>query len=177
MTGRLLELVRLGYADAGFPVLTKELTVDRDGRTYACLRVVGFLGINELEHALTELQDEPDAVLNLAPDDLQSSRMSIFSFNESHEGRSNPYDLSQYLDRVSRIFQTHTDTQAPITVQVHSPLELVQQMFVKLGARQILVTDARGTYRGALYKKQWIAFLDDLEHERLEWHGVRLYHS
>lgn len=101
LTGRLLELVRLGYADAGFPVLTKEPTVDRDGRTHACLRIVGFLGINELEHALTELQDEPDAIVNLTPDELHSSRMSIFSFTESHEGRHNPYDLSQYIDRVS----------------------------------------------------------------------------
>ena len=33
--------------------------------------------------------------------------------------------------------------QAPITVQTHSPLELVQQLFVKLGARQLLVTDGR----------------------------------
>lgn len=56
-------------------------------------------------------------------------------------------------------------TQAPITVQMHSPLELVQELFIKLGSRQILVTDSRGTYRGALYKKQWIAYLDDLEQD------------
>jgi chloride channel 3/4/5 len=94
--------VRLGYADAGFPVLTKEPTVGGDGRSHSCFRIVGFIGINELEHALTELQDEPDAVVNLAPDEgLHSSRMSIFSFTESHEGRHNPYDLSQYIDRVS----------------------------------------------------------------------------
>lgn len=154
LTGKLLELVRLGYADAGFPVLIKERTADNEGRPYPTLRVLGFLGMNELEHALNELADEPDAIINLIPDDpiTRSSRLSIFSFNESAEGRHNPYDLSQYIDR------------APITVQNYSPLELVQQMFVKLGARQILVTDSRGTYRGALYKKQWIAFLDDLEH-------------
>ncbi|GMK55767.1 hypothetical protein CspeluHIS016_0208230 [Cutaneotrichosporon spelunceum] len=153
LTGRLLALVRLGYADAGFPVLVREPAADREGRTFPTLRILGFLGVNELEHALTELADEPDAQVNLIPEDgvMRSSRLSIFSFSESHEGRHNPYDLSQYIDR------------APITVQAYSPLELVQQMFVKLGARQILVTDSRGTYRGALYKKQWIAFLDDLE--------------
>lgn len=48
---------------------------------------------------------------------------------------------------------------------MHSPLELVQELFIKLGSRQILVTDSRGTYRGALYKKQWIAYLDDLEQD------------
>ena len=51
LTGKLLELVRVGMADSGFPVLVKE-TVDADGRTYSAMRVVGFLGMNELEHAL-----------------------------------------------------------------------------------------------------------------------------
>ena len=51
LTGKLLELVRLGMTDSGFPILVKE-TVDADGRTYSGLRIVGFLGMHELEHAL-----------------------------------------------------------------------------------------------------------------------------
>ena len=35
-------------------------------------------------------------------------------------------------------------TQAPLTVNINSPLELVQQFFVKLGARYVVVTDADG---------------------------------
>ena len=34
--------------------------------------------------------------------------------------------------------------QAPLTISVNSPLELVQQFFVKLGARYVVVTDADG---------------------------------
>jgi hypothetical protein len=34
--------------------------------------------------------------------------------------------------------------QAPLTIRVNSPLELVQQFFVKLGARYVIVTDADG---------------------------------
>lgn len=34
--------------------------------------------------------------------------------------------------------------QAPLTISVNSPLELVQQFFVKLGARYVVVTDANG---------------------------------
>lgn len=67
LTGKLLELVRLGMEDTGFPVLAKEVTSAGgpgtnvglgleggigSGRERSCLRVVGFLGINELEHAL-----------------------------------------------------------------------------------------------------------------------------
>ena len=54
LTGKLLELVRLGLADTGFPVLVKEAVPDADGRHYSGMRVVGFLGMNELEHALCE---------------------------------------------------------------------------------------------------------------------------
>ncbi|WWD19024.1 hypothetical protein CI109_103482 [Kwoniella shandongensis] len=160
LTGKLLELVRLGMADSGFPVLVKEQTATTAGGMgeRSCLRIVGFLGMNELEHALAELSDEPDATLNLMPDDAEthmrtrSSAMSIFSFADSYvDGGWSPYDLSRYIDR------------APITVQIHSPLELVQQLFVKLGVRQILVTNARGVFQGVITKKEWLNFLTGLE--------------
>jgi chloride channel 3/4/5 len=53
LTGKLLELARKGMIDGGFPVLTKEI-VEHDGRSFAAMRIVGFLGMNELEHALGE---------------------------------------------------------------------------------------------------------------------------
>ncbi len=56
LTGKLLELVRLGLADTGFPCLQKEVIQEPDGRQVYCLRVVGFLAVNELEHALCEFQ-------------------------------------------------------------------------------------------------------------------------
>jgi hypothetical protein len=34
--------------------------------------------------------------------------------------------------------------QAPLSIRINSPLELVQQFFVKLGARYVVVTDADG---------------------------------
>ncbi|WVQ81895.1 hypothetical protein IAT38_004022 [Cryptococcus sp. DSM 104549] len=173
LTGKLLELVRLGMEDTGFPVLVKETTSAGggatgglglglengigSGRERSCLRVVGFLGMNELEHALSELADEPDAAINLVPDDFpgtrnRSSAMSIFSFADSYvDNGYSPYDLSRYID------------QAPITVQIHSPLELVQQLFVKLGVRQIIVTNSRGVFQGIITKKAWLNFLNELE--------------
>nr|XP_019044593.1 voltage-gated chloride channel [Kwoniella bestiolae CBS 10118]OCF23523.1 voltage-gated chloride channel [Kwoniella bestiolae CBS 10118] len=171
LTGKLLELVRSGMADTGFPVLVKEVTANGgnpglgleggmgSGRERSCLRVVGFLGMSELEHALSELSDEPDATLNLMPDDAsthrsRSSAMSIFSFADSYvDGAWSPYDLSRYIDR------------APITVQIHSPLELVQQLFAKLGVRQIIVTNSRGVFQGMVTKKGWLNFLSELEED------------
>ncbi|WVN85875.1 uncharacterized protein L203_101027 [Cryptococcus depauperatus CBS 7841] len=174
LTGKLLELVRLGMEDTGFPVLVKEITSAGggsvalgmtlengigSGRERSCLRVVGFLGMNELEHALSELADEPDASINLMPDDspgalTRSGVFSIFSFADSYVGNThNPYDLSRYID------------QAPIIVQIHSPLELVQQLFVRLGVRQVIVVNSRGVYQGIITKKAWLNFLAELEGE------------
>lgn len=70
LTGRLLELARAGMADTGFPILVKESEGRGFGHGYGHgkdregdrggggggggMRVVGFLGFNELEHALGE---------------------------------------------------------------------------------------------------------------------------
>ncbi|GFZ49454.1 Probable chloride channel protein UM03490-D [Saitozyma sp. JCM 24511] len=172
LTGRLLELVRTGMTDTGFPVLVKdrlgaggagpsgEMGGDERGVLRWGVIYSGILGVICFQRDLckAELADEPDATLNLMPEDRgshpRSSVMSIFSFADSfHEPGHNPYDMSRYIDR------------APITVQVQSPLELVQQLFVKLGARQLLVVDARGVYRGMVTKKSWLRFLDELDAE------------
>ncbi|KAE8220501.1 hypothetical protein CF319_g5988 [Tilletia indica] len=62
-----------------------------------------------------------------------------------------PQDLSLYVDK------------APITVQTHSPLELVHQYFTRLGVRYLIVVDERGLYRGVIFKKRYLKFLEDCE--------------
>ncbi|KAL9934114.1 hypothetical protein V8E36_007196 [Tilletia maclaganii] len=62
-----------------------------------------------------------------------------------------PQDLSLYVDK------------APITVQTHSPLELVHQYFTRLGVRYLIVVDERGLYRGIIAKKRYLKFLEDCE--------------
>lgn len=76
--------------------------------------------------------------------------------------------------------------QAPLTIQTNSPLELVQQLFAKLGAKYVIVTDPSGhcesssscvsslsqlirsvplVDEGVIEKNAWIAFLNNLENE------------
>lgn len=43
---KLQSSLRSGYADSGFPIVRREA---------GGLRVVGYIGVNELEHALGEL--------------------------------------------------------------------------------------------------------------------------
>lgn len=69
-----------------------------------------------------------------------------------------PFNFSVYMDKVTpfrcelpfRHFRSselcaHPSVmQAPLTISINSPLELVQQFFVKLGARYVVITDANG---------------------------------
>ena len=64
-----------------------------------------------------------------------------------------PFDFSYYMDQVRvrivlsvepSLTSLGTAVQAPLTVQSNSPLELVQQLFTKLGARYIIITDTDG---------------------------------
>ncbi|KAG8904478.1 hypothetical protein FRB99_001690 [Tulasnella sp. 403] len=128
----------------GFPLITGEG------------KVVGYIGINELEHALAIVADEPDMECTFhaarryhpAGFDAESATTSVV---EAGLDFRSPFDFTIYMD------------QAPLTIQAHAPLELVQQMFVKLGAKYIIVTDPDGLYVGVIDKKSWIAFLGELE--------------
>ncbi|KAI0645812.1 chloride channel [Trametes meyenii] len=147
---QLQELVEAGNSDSGFPILRP----DGEG-----MRMVGYIGANELEHALSIVADDPDRVISFHPASAQShggpmaSSISSLAEAGSNIFGVDPYDFTYYMD------------QAPLTVQDNSPLELVQQFFTKLGARYVVVTDTDGHYQGVIDKKTWLAFLDELEHK------------
>ncbi|KAI0745872.1 chloride channel [Earliella scabrosa] len=147
---KLQLLVDSGNSDSGLPILRQ----DSEG-----LRMVGYIGANELEHALSIVADEPDETITFHPTTphghggLLTASISSLAETGSNIFGADPYDFSCYMD------------QAPLTVQDNSPLELVQQFFTKLGARYVVVTDTDGHYEGVIDKKTWLAFLDQLEHK------------
>lgn len=53
--------------------------------------------------------------------------------------------------------------QAPLTITGHSPLELVQQLFVKIGARYIVVVNSDGYC-------EWL-FIRHVRCARIDWMG------
>ena len=152
LTDKLQELVNAGHSDSGFPILRS----DEGGS-----RMVGYIGANELEHALSQcflsastlhatdatrasagiVADDPDEKISFHPTDphaaghgaaqLSASVSSLVETGSVVLGQD-PCDFSCYMD------------QAPLTVQDNSPLELVQQFFTKLGARYVVVTDTDG---------------------------------
>ncbi|KAG9098568.1 hypothetical protein FRC06_006214 [Ceratobasidium sp. 370] len=146
---KLLVAVREGNGDSGLPILQRE---------DAGCKMVGYIGVSELEHALTILADDPDAVCHFhaaAPPPPDFGASSISSLYDT-PGQHDPFDLTIYMD------------QAPLTVPTHAPLELVHQLFTKLGARYVIVTNMDGmsplsTDEGVIDKTLWLAFLADLE--------------
>ncbi|KAI0775828.1 chloride channel [Trametes elegans] len=135
---QLQELVESGNSDSGFPILRP----DDEG-----MRMVGYIGANELEHALTIVADEPDQSITFhtttphTHGGPMTSSISSLAETGSNIIGGDPYDFSCYMD------------------------QLVQQLFTKLGARYVVVTDTDGHYQGVIDKKTWLAFLDELEHK------------
>lgn len=75
----------------------------------------------------------------------------VSSASSAHEDGLLPFeatDLTQFVDR------------APLALDVHSPLTLVQMMFSKLGVRQICVVED-GQFVGVLHKKKFIDFCNN----------------
>jgi chloride channel 3/4/5 len=125
---QLLSLVSV-EEDAGFPIL-------RQGEGGS--RMVGYIGANELEHALSIVADEADAAVTFHTTSAYGhdgyGTSSVASLFEEEDGvaKNDPFDFSIYMDK------------APLTVQDNSPLELLQEFFTKLGARYVVVTDSDG---------------------------------
>lgn len=76
--------------------------------------------------------------------------MSLDS-RRSTRSLADPFDFSVYMDQVcpfnslsGSCISVSLITQAPLTITSKSPMELLHQFFVKLGARYVVVTDSDG---------------------------------
>ncbi|KAG6375401.1 chloride channel [Boletus reticuloceps] len=142
---QLQALVNAGHDDSGFPIL-------RPAKDSGRLRMVGYIGAGELEHALAIVAEDADEEIN-----FQSS-----GFNRDRDITSSWIESSAVVDGDLFDFSVYMD-EAPLTIQSHTPLELLHQFFVKLGARYVVVTDIDGNYEGVIDKKTWLGFLSGLE--------------
>lgn len=59
---------------------------------------------------------------------------------------------------------------APVSLDIHSPMDLVFQCFVKLGLRYICVL-RDGQYAGLVHKKTFVKYVNELEGVRPTWKG------
>ncbi|KAL9131120.1 MAG: hypothetical protein Q9217_000882 [Psora testacea] len=131
---KLNHLHTLGELDGGLPILRHGV-------------LVGLIPAPDLEFALDKLNDEEHALCLMAtsiasPEHIEDS--------DSDERETDPTDFTPYIDP------------APVALDIHSPMDLVYQCFVKLGLRYVCVT-RDGMYAGLVHKKTFVKYIKELE--------------
>jgi chloride channel 3/4/5 len=129
-----------GELDGGLPIV-------RDGILY------GLLPVPDLEWALDRIEDESTAMCWMTDRDSQTHRAWSMNFDQDSAElhvEEDAVDLLPYIDM------------SPIALDIHSPMDLVYQCFVKLGLRYICAV-SEGRYVGMLHKKAFVRYVKEME--------------
>ncbi|KAL4785490.1 chloride channel [Aspergillus varians] len=103
--------------------------------------LIGLIPAPDLEYALDSLNDEDNTSCLMAAD--TSSAIS-----DTDDEDSLHVDFTRYIDP------------APLALDIHSPIDLVYQCFVKLGLRYLCVL-RDGQYAGLVHKKAFVKFMKE----------------
>ncbi|KUI59229.1 H(+)/Cl(-) exchange transporter 3 [Cytospora mali] len=106
--------------------------------------LVGLIPAPDLEYALDQLSDEESDLCLMA---------QVPSIEDSDDGILDPTDFTSYIDP------------APVALDIHSPMDLVYECFVKLGLRYICVLQD-GKYAGMTHKKTFAKYMRQIEEEQ-----------
>ena len=137
---KLITVQASGELDGGIPIL-------REGV------LVGLIPCPDLEFALDRIDDEAAAMCLMV--DSEQHRAWSRTFNEDNPGSADdeeddPTDLLPFIDV------------SPIALDLHSPLDLVYQCFVKLGLRYICVV-SEGRFVGMVHKKAFVRYVKEMQ--------------
>ena len=108
--------------------------------------LVGLIPAPDLEFALDKLENEDQSLC------LMATNITWHDTAEEQEPEPDPTDFTPYIDP------------APVALDVHSPMDLVFQCFVKLGLRYICVS-RDGMYAGLVHKKTFVKYIKELEEQ------------
>jgi chloride channel 3/4/5 len=106
--------------------------------------LVGLIPAPDLEFALDKLENENNSLC------LMSTQVQWNTREDEEEEDDDPTDFTPYIDP------------APVALDVHSPMDLVYECFVKLGLRYICVL-RDGRYAGLVHKKAFVKYIKELE--------------
>lgn len=148
LRSKLERLHDAGELDGGLPIIRHGV-------------LVGLIPAPDLEYALDKLEDEDHSSCLMAtnipwntPQHLASDDDGDDDVNDEESGlrTGNPdrTDFTPYIDP------------APVALDLHSPMDLVFQCFVKLGLRYICVLKD-GMYAGLVHKKAFVKYVKELE--------------
>ena len=155
----------------GFPVV--RLAKKDDGP-----RLQGYIGFDEMQQALLTHERETvqrklaAVVPSASTSATRCTFMDAAGWNAS-ESESSEYDQNMRggADEEAAGYQEDAEhdeagatlelgyltDRAPVTVSVRAPMQLLHQLFVKLGVRYLAVQDDRGCYVGTIEKNRWVA--------------------
>ena len=121
-----------GEIDGGLPVIRHGV-------------LVGLIPAPDLQFALDNLNDEAQSLCLMATNITWHENV-----DEGEERDADPTDFTPYIDP------------APLALDIHSPMDLVFQCFVKLGLRYVCVL-RDGQYAGLVHKKAFVKYIKELE--------------
>ncbi|KAF3051154.1 hypothetical protein E8E11_010220 [Didymella keratinophila] len=122
--------------------------------------LVGLIPAPDLEFALDKLDNEENTLCLMSPQvDWAAGREPQSSSDDGESPQHDPSDFTPYIDP------------APISLDVHSPMDLVYECFVKLGLRYICVL-RDGKYAGLIHKKTFVKYMKELELEEKKHHEI-----
>ncbi|KAL8823551.1 MAG: hypothetical protein Q9191_005755 [Dirinaria sp. TL-2023a] len=106
--------------------------------------LIGLIPAPDLEFALDKLDNEEHSLC------LMVSNTTWQDTEEDEERVHDPTDFTPYIDP------------APVALDIHSPMDLVFQCFVKLGLRYVCVLQD-GKFAGMVHKKAFVKYVKELE--------------
>ncbi|KAF2008677.1 voltage-gated protein/chloride channel-like protein [Aaosphaeria arxii CBS 175.79] len=117
--------------------------------------LVGLIPAPDLEFALDKLENEENSLCLMSTDvGWAAGRDNVINsggqMGGSDDESADPTDFTPYIDP------------APVALDVHSPMDLVYECFVKLGLRYICVV-RDGRYAGLIHKKAFVKYMKELE--------------
>ena len=134
---KLHHLHQAGELDGGLPILRHNV-------------LVGLIPAPDLEFALDRVEDEENALCLMASDIRWHGMDNDPDDADADEAAADPTDFTPFIDP------------APVALDIHSPMDLVYQCFVKLGLRYMCVL-RDGQFAGLVHKKTFVKFIKELE--------------
>ncbi|KAI9362902.1 clc channel [Zopfochytrium polystomum] len=119
--------------------------------------LVGYIAFNELNHAYNQIMKSQNINCRFyfrRPDgtDLDDLDLVVGGGGDGDDAVSDnaeEVDLTAFMD------------QAPLSVRSHTSMELVVELFIKLGVKTLCVVEDDGTFAGFIHKKRLIGWLLD----------------
>ena len=161
LRSKLQRLHDAGELDGGLPIIRHGV-------------LVGLIPAPDLEYALDKLVDEENSSCLMATGIPWNSTTTQSTQPHSPTGGQQQQDTDNDNDNDAESgsptqdpdptdFTPYIDP-APVALEIHSPMDLVFQCFVKLGLRYICVL-RDGQYAGLVHKKAFVKYVKELEKE------------